>query len=119
MKAHKWASFLKALAHLQFKINYYMNKLSYDLTQLLNELTTFESIFVQKNEDANVAEPSTSNSSSRKRNRNNKKGKNQGTEKAAGNNNKKNKPNNNQENKKGFTQKKSNGKYFHCSIDRH
>ena len=33
---------------LQFKSNYYMNKLSYDLTQLLNELTTFESISVEK-----------------------------------------------------------------------
>ena len=35
---------------LQFKSNYVMNKLSYNMTQLLNELQTFESIVKEKGE---------------------------------------------------------------------
>ena len=104
---------------LQFKSNYFMNKLSYNLTQLLNKLTTFESISVEKKGEANVVEPSTSNSSSKKRKRNKKKGKSQGTQKAVDNDDKKNKANNNQGNKKSSTQKKPKGKCFHCGIDGH
>ena len=33
---------------LQFKSNYFVNKLTYNLTQLLNELTTFESLLEGK-----------------------------------------------------------------------
>ena len=93
-----------------------MNKLSYNLTQLFNELTTFESISVEKKREANVVEPSSSNFSLKKRKRNKKKGKSSGTEKAAGNNNKKNKPNNNT---KSSTQKKPKGKCFYCGINGH
>ncbi|KAK1592800.1 hypothetical protein Q3G72_030576 [Acer saccharum] len=44
----------------QFKRNYGMNKLKFNLTQLLNELTTFESMFKDnksKTGEANIVEP--------------------------------------------------------------
>ena len=60
-----------SLAFLQFKSNYVMNKLSYNLTQLLDELQAFESIVKEKGKEgeANVAEaqPSTSSNKNRKR----------------------------------------------------
>ena len=45
-------------AFLQFKSNYVMNKLSYNMTQLLNELQTFESIVKEngKEGEENVVE---------------------------------------------------------------
>ncbi|KAK0603103.1 hypothetical protein LWI29_001462 [Acer saccharum] len=54
----------------QFKSNYGMNKLRFSLTQLLNELTTFESLTKDskgKTGEVNVAKPSSSNNKKRKR----------------------------------------------------
>ena len=54
----------------QFKSNYGMNKLRFSLTQLLDELTIFESITKDnkdKTGETNVAEPSSSRSKKRKR----------------------------------------------------
>ncbi|PON35558.1 hypothetical protein TorRG33x02_351140, partial [Trema orientale] len=49
---------LETLSHdfLQFKSNYVMNKLSYNLTELLNELQTFESISKGKEPETKAAE---------------------------------------------------------------
>ncbi|KAL5570115.1 hypothetical protein UlMin_026690 [Ulmus minor] len=42
---------------LQFKSKYFMNKLTYNLTQLLNELTTFEFLLEGKQQsEANIVE---------------------------------------------------------------
>ncbi|PKU77463.1 hypothetical protein MA16_Dca020639 [Dendrobium catenatum] len=41
---------------MQFKSNYFMNRLKYNLTELLNELQTFESISKEKEPESNVAE---------------------------------------------------------------
>ncbi|PON49381.1 hypothetical protein PanWU01x14_230610, partial [Parasponia andersonii] len=62
---------------LQFKGNYVMNKLNYKITQLLNELQTFESILKDKSKDSSttIAEvyvveenPSTSNKNKKRKN---------------------------------------------------
>ena len=45
---------------LQFKSNYFMNKLLYDMTQLLNKLTTYEFILDGKQGETNVVEAQTS-----------------------------------------------------------
>ena len=54
----------------QFKSNYVMNKLKFNLTQLLTDLTTFESMIKDnksKTDEANVVEPSSSGLKKRKR----------------------------------------------------
>ena len=48
---------------LQFKCNYTMNRLRYNLTELLNELQTFESISKEDKPQANVAEANVAQSS--------------------------------------------------------
>ena len=102
---------------LQFKSNYVMNKLNYTMTQLLNELQTFESISKDKGKDgsatvaeANVAEenPSTSNK--------NKKRKSKG---ASGSKPKKSKKGNTSTKKNNSKDKKPNGKCFHCGVEGH
>ena len=87
----------------QFKSNYGMNKLKFSLTQLLNELTTFESLTKDskgRTGEANVAEPSSSNNNKRKR--------------FAGKAKGKPKPKKAQSKKKGASIDKSKGKCFHC-----
>ncbi|PON89309.1 hypothetical protein TorRG33x02_148520, partial [Trema orientale] len=106
-----------SLDFLQFKSNYVMNKLNYTMTQLLNELQTFESISKDKGKDgsatvaeANVAEenPSTSNK--------NKKRKIKG---ASGSKPKKRKKGNTNTKKNNSKDKKPKGKYFHCRVEGH
>ncbi|KAL5787324.1 hypothetical protein ACOSP7_004273 [Xanthoceras sorbifolium] len=82
-----------------------MNKLQFSLTQLLNELATFEALTKDskvKTGEANVAEPSSS-SRNKKRKRS--------AEKAKG----KPKPMKAQGKKKGTSTDKDKGKYFHCN----
>ena len=89
---------------LQFKSNYVMNKLSFTLTQLLNELTHYESMLVdprKSSAQANVAESSKSAKKKKK-----------GTGKAKGKPMKK-------KNKKGFKDTKPKGKCFHCDKNGH
>ena len=97
---------------LQFKSNYFMNKLQYNMTELLNELQTFESISKEKQAEANVAEANVAKaqSSSKKNKKRNKK--NEGRNKVANGGKFKKKKNNNQD-------KKPKGKCFHCSLDGH
>ena len=61
---------------LQFTSNYVMNKLDYNVTQLLNELQTFEAISKTRTQkaEANVAETKASSSSNNKKKRENNKG---------------------------------------------
>ena len=61
---------------LQFTSNYIMNKLDYNVTQLLNELQTFEAISKTRTQktEANVAETKASSSSNKKKKRKNNKG---------------------------------------------
>ena len=111
---------LETLSHdfLQFKSNYVMNKLSYNLTELLNELQTFESISKEKEPETkaaegNIAEAEPSSSKDKKRKRQTKgKGKNN----SGGN--KKKKKNNNNKNKSSKV-KKPKRKCFHCGVDGH
>ena len=100
---------------LQFTSNYVMNKLDYNVTQLLNELQTFEAISktITKKAEANVAETKASSSSNNKKNRKNNKGasarrpkKKQAAPKAS-------------DKKKGSNEKKPKGKCFHCGVDGH
>ncbi|XP_073288471.1 uncharacterized protein, partial [Primulina huaijiensis] len=95
---------------LQFKSNYVMNKLDYNMTQLLNELQTFEAISigkVQEGEAIIVKETSSSSKASLKRKN---KGKGKGAPKRQKNWNGSNGK------KKGDTAKPK-GKCFHCGID--
>ncbi|XP_075523993.1 uncharacterized protein LOC142556418 [Primulina tabacum] len=97
---------------LQFKSNYVMNKLNYNMTQLLNELQTFEAISIGKVQEGetNVVEnkPSSSKSSLKRKN----KWKGKGIQKK-------------QKNWKSFNDinkgntAKPKGKCFHCGIDGH
>ena len=90
---------------LQFTSNYVMNKLDYNVTQLLNELQTLEAISKTRTQkaEANVAKTKASSSSNNKKNRKNNKGasagrpkKKQATPKAS-------------DKKKGFKEKKPKG----------
>ena len=54
---------------LQFKSNYVMNKLTFSLTELLNELTTYESM-MDKHKFGNEANVAESSKSAHKRKRN-------------------------------------------------
>ncbi|XP_075473382.1 uncharacterized protein LOC142504393 [Primulina tabacum] len=62
---------------LQFKSNYVMNKLNYNMTQLLNELQTFEAISIGKVQEGetNVVENKSSSSKSSLKRKNKRKGK--------------------------------------------
>ncbi|PON79817.1 hypothetical protein PanWU01x14_010490, partial [Parasponia andersonii] len=101
----------------QFKSNYVMNKKNYMITQLLNELQTFESISKDKGKDIlttvaeiNITEenPSTSNK--------NKKRKYKGS---SGSKSKKSKKGSTGTQKNNSKNKKPKGKYFHCGVDGH
>ncbi|PON45545.1 Zinc finger, CCHC-type [Parasponia andersonii] len=100
---------------LQFKSNYVMNKLNYTMTQLLNELQTFESISNDKGKDgsatvaeANIAEenPSTYNK--------NKKRKRKGAYRSKP---KRSKKGNTSTKKNNSKDKKPKEKCFHCGVD--
>ena len=52
---------------LQFKSNYVMNKLTFTLTQLLNELTHYESMLVDTRKPSGEANVATSSKSSKKK----------------------------------------------------
>ena len=101
---------------LQFKSNYFMNKFKYNMTQLLNELQTFESISNEKGGEANVAEATTSSSGKSKRRKNQNTGSGKLKNKKG---NFKAKKNNNNNNKAKSSDKKAKGKCFHCGIDGH
>ncbi|XP_074559221.1 uncharacterized protein LOC141815202 [Curcuma longa] len=98
-------------AFLQFKSNYVMNKLSYNMTQLLNELQTFEAISIGKVQEgeANVVENKPSSSKASLKRKNN--GKAKGAQK------KQKKWNSN--GKKKVDTAKPKGKCFHCEVDGH
>ena len=100
---------------LQFNSNYVMNKLDYNVTQLLNELQTFEAISKTRTQkaEANVAETKASSSSDNKKKRNNNKGASAGRPK------KKQAAPKASDKKKGSKEKKPKGKCFHCGVDGH
>ena len=87
---------------LQFKSNYVMNKLTFTLTQLLNELTHYESMLVDTRKPSGEANVATSSKSIKKKKIN--------TGKA------KAKP---MKNKKSSKDSKPKGKCFHCNKDGH
>ena len=92
----------------QFKNNYVMNKVSYNLTQLLNELQAFESVNDTKGGEANVAEASSVK---------NKKNKRKLAVKNKGKFKKKGKPNQKGNSKR--TGNKDKGNCFHCEKPGH
>ena len=87
----------------QFKNNYVMNKVSYNLTQLLNELQAFESVNDRKGSEANVAKAFSIK---------NKKNKRKLAVKNKGKFKKKGKPNQKGNSKR--TGNKDKGNCFHC-----
>ena len=95
----------------QFTTNYVMNKLQYNMTQLLNELQTFEAISKTrpKEGEENVAEhkPSSSSSSKNKRRKNTQGGFGAQPKKGTKGKGKKNNP----------KDKKPKGKCFHCGVE--
>ena len=100
---------------LQFISNYVMNKLDYNVTQLLNELQTFEAISKTRTQKAepNVAETKASSSSNNKKKRKNNKGASIGRPK------KKQAAPKASDKKNGSKEKKPKGKCFHCRVDGH
>ena len=95
---------------LQFTSNYVMNKLDYNVTQLLNELQTFEAISTTRTQkaEANVAKTKALSSSNNKKKRKNNKGASAG------------RPKKKQAAPKASDKKKgSKGKCFHCGVDGH
>ena len=100
---------------LQFTSNYVMNKLDYNVTQLLNELQTFEAISKTRTQkvEANVAETKASSSSNNKKKRKNNKGASAGRPK------KKQAAPKASDKKIGSKEKKPKGKCFHCRVDGH
>ena len=100
---------------LQFTSNYVMNKLDYNVTQLLNELQTFEAIWKTRTQkaEANVAKTKASSSSNNKKKRKNNKGA------SAGRLKKKQAAPKASDKKKGSKEKKPKGKCFHCGVDGH
>src|SRR5215813_5416665 len=89
----------------QFKSNYIMNKLSFNLTQLLNELTIYESMMMDKPKpsfEANVTKSSKSAKMKKKKNIGKPKGKAM-----------------KKKNKKSSKDTKPKGKCFHCGKDGH
>ena len=99
-----------------FTTNYVMNKLQYNMTQLLNELQTFEAINKGRSQEgeANVAEqkPSSSNNNKKRKNKEGGSGAQPKKAKRTSNNKSKNKKNNS-------TDKKPKGKCFHCGVEGH
>ncbi|PON64597.1 hypothetical protein PanWU01x14_123090 [Parasponia andersonii] len=100
---------------LYFKSNYVMNKLNYTMTQLLNELQTFESISKDKSgsaivAEANIAEENPSNSNKNKKRKN---------ISASGSKPKKSKKGNTSTKKNNSKDKKPKGKCFHCVVNGH
>ena len=93
-----------------------MNKLSYNMTQLLNELQTFKSITKEKGKEgeANVAKAQSSTSSNKNRKR---KKKTRGSGKPQGG--PKHKKSKSTNNKKSSKEKKPKGKCSHCGVDGH
>ena len=106
---------LKSLtpAFSQFTTNYVMNKLQYNMTQLLNELQTFKAISKTrpKEGEANVAEhkPSSFSSSKNKKRKNTQCGSGAQPKKGTKGKGKKNNP----------KDKKPKGKCFHCGVEGH
>ena len=100
---------------LQCTSNYVMNKLDCNVTQLLNELQTFEAISKTRTQkaEANVAETKASSSSNNKKKRKNNKGASTGRPK------KKQAAPKESDKKKGSKEKKPKGKCFHCGVDGH
>ena len=100
-------------AFSQLTTNYVMNKLQYNMTQLLNELQTFEAISKTrpKEGEANVAEhkSSSSSSSKNKKRKNTQGGSRAQPKKGTKGKGKKNNP----------KDKKSKGKCFHCGVEGH
>ena len=100
---------------LQFTRNYVMQKLDYNVTQLLNELQTFEASSKTRTQkaEANVAKTKDSFFSNNKKKRKNNKGASAGRPK------KKQVASKARDKKKGSKEKKPKGKCFHCGVDRH
>ena len=100
-------------AFSQFTTNYVMNKLQYNMTQLLNELQTFEAISKTrpKEGEANVDEhkPSSSSDSKNKKRKNTQGGSGAQPKKGTKGKGKKNNP----------KDKKPKGKCFHCGVEGH
>ena len=103
-----------------FTTNYVMNKLSYNMTQLLNELQTYESLNKgsEKEGEANVADSNPSYSKAKTKKRKNGNGKNKEKDK---NSKKPKKSSKSKENKntKSFKKKTPKGTSFHCGVDGH
>ena len=100
-------------AFSQFTTDYVMNKLQYNMTQLLNELQTFEAISKTrpKEGEANVAEhkPSSSSGSNNKKRKNTQGGSGAQPKKGTKGKGKKNNP----------KDKKPKGKCFDCGVEGH
>ena len=98
---------------LLFTTNYVMNKLQYNMTQLLNELQTFKAISKTrpKEGEANVAKykPSSSYGSKNKKRKNTQGGSGAQPKKGTKGKGKKNNP----------KDKKPKGKCFHCGVEGH
>ena len=98
-------------AFSQFTTNYVMKKLQYNMTQLLNELQTFEAISKTrpKEGEANVAEhkPSSSYGSKNKKRKNTRGGSGAEPKKGTKGKGKKNNP----------KDKKPKGKCLHCGVE--
>ena len=92
-----------------------MNKLDYNVTQLPNELQTFEAISKTRTQkaEANVDETKASSSSNNKKKRKNNNGASAGRPK------KKQAAPKASDKKKGSKEKKPKGKCFHCGVDGH
>ena len=103
-----------------FTAIYIMNKLEFNMTQLLNELHTFESLnkSITKETEANVVEekPSNSEEKSKKRKKNNDKDKGNGKKSKKSKKAPKAKENKNDNNSK---KKEPKGKCFHCGVEGH
>ena len=98
---------------LPFTSNYIMNKLTYGMTQLLNELQTFESICgtAKKKQEANVASSSTSKKKKTQKPKGGKKGGQALGTKGFKKNDNKPQPQKKKKDKK--------GKCFHCDVEGH
>ena len=108
------------LSFSAFTTNYIMNKLEFNMTQLLNELQTFESLnkCIIKETKENVVEekPSNSEEKSKRRKKNNDKDKVKGKKSKKSKKAPKAKENKNDNNSK---KKEPKGKFFHCAVEGH
>ena len=103
-----------SLSFLPFTSNYFMNKLTFNMTQLLNELQIFESINIGKQGEANVFDGELSSSKNKKR-------KSGGNVSSGGKQKfqKKNKNKNKNKRNKKSNKAKVKGKCFHCQKEGH